>query len=83
MAERVPIQPMARLQLLVPDELKAEIEAFAREHSMSVNEAARVLVWRGLAASDKDFTASALLDEFAHIIKDLEKRAGPRPRPST
>ena len=81
MAEKV--QPMARLQLLVPDDLKADIEIFAEDHGMSVNEAARILVRRGLAASDQDFTASALIDEFTHIVRDLEARAGPRPRRST
>ena len=45
--------PMARMQLLLPPDLKAEIEQFAEEQGLSANEAIRVLSRRGLNASGK------------------------------
>jgi len=78
MAEKVTSTPMARLHLLLSEELKNDIETFAGTESMSVNEAARLLLRRGLVASGEGFTATALLDEFSRIIRDLESRAGPR-----
>lgn len=79
MAEKPP--PMARMQLLVPDELKTAIEIFANDHGMSANEAARILLRRGLAASGQNFTAGALLDQLTHIIRNLEARADEKPQP--
>ena len=66
---------MIRMQLLVSQHLKEDVEAFATEHDMSANEAMRILVRRGLAASGKPFTASQLLEEFTHLVRDLEARA--------
>ena len=45
--------PMARMQLLLPSDLKGEIEQFAEEQGLSANEAIRVLSRRGLNASGK------------------------------
>ena len=43
--------PMARMQVLLPPELKAEIERFAEEQGLSANEAIRVLSRRGLSTT--------------------------------
>jgi len=71
MAEKA---PMARMQLLLPPDLKAEIEEFAKEHRVSANEAVRLLSRRGLDASGKAQPVEALLDELTHRVRDMEQR---------
>lgn len=63
---------MARLQLLVPPELKDDIETWAGRQNMSVNEAMRVLVRRGLAASAVPLSASGMVDDLGHLVRALE-----------
>ncbi|MBK5938063.1 hypothetical protein [Halochromatium roseum] len=71
MAEKA---PMARMQLLLPPELKAEIEQFAEEQGLSANEAIRLLSRRGLSASGKTAPVDVLLEELGYRIRDLEQR---------
>ena len=71
MAEKA---PMARMQLLLPPDLKAEIEEFAEEHGVSANEAVRLLSRRGLDASGKAQPVEALLDELTYRVRDMEQR---------
>jgi hypothetical protein len=71
MAEKV---PMARMQLLLPPELKAEIEEFAEEQGLSANEAVRLLSRRGLNASGKAPPVESLLEELGYRVRDLEQR---------
>ena len=66
--------PMARMQLLLPPDLKAEIEQFAEEQGLSANEAIRVLSRRGLNASGKAPPVSTLLEELGYRLRDLEQR---------
>jgi len=65
---------MARMQLLLPHELKAEIEAFAAQHGVSANEALRLLTRRGLDASGNLPPVSALVDELGQRVRELEQR---------
>ena len=51
--------PMARMQLLLPPDLKAETDRFARELYLSANEAIPV---------------SVLVDELGYRVRDLEQR---------
>ena len=66
--------PMARMQLLLPPDLKAEIEQFAEEQGLSANEAIRVLSRRGLNASGKAPPVSTLLEELGYRLRDLVQR---------
>jgi hypothetical protein len=66
--------PMARMQLLLPPDLKAEIERFAREQGLSANEAIRVLSRRGLDVSGQAAPVSVLVDELGYRVRDLEQR---------
>lgn len=66
--------PMARMQLLLPPELKAEIEGFADEQGLSLNEAVRVLSRRGLNASGQAPSASTLVEELGYRVRDLEQQ---------
>ena len=66
--------PMARMQLLLPPDLKTEIEQFAEEQGLSANEAIRVLSRRGLNASGKAPPVSTLLEELGYRVRDLEQR---------
>lgn len=66
--------PMARMQLLLPSDLKAEIEQFAEEQGLSANEAIRLLSRRGLSASGKPAPVGALLEELGYRVRDLEQR---------
>jgi len=66
--------PMARMQLLLPSDLKGEIEQFAEEQGLSANEAIRVLSRRGLNASGKVPPVSNLVEELGYRIRDLEQR---------
>lgn len=75
MAEKT---PMARMQLLLPPDLKAEIEEFAEEHGVSANEAVRLLSRRGLDASGKTQPVEALLDELSYRVRDMEQRLAKR-----
>jgi hypothetical protein len=62
------------MQLLLPPDLKAEIERFAEEQGLSANEAIRVLSRRGLNASGKAPPASVLVEELGYRVRDLEQR---------
>lgn len=66
--------PMARMQLLLPPDLKAEIERFAKEQGLSANEAIRLLSRRGLNASGKAPPVSVLVEELGYRVRDLEQR---------
>jgi hypothetical protein len=66
--------PMARMQLLLPQDLKTEIEHFAKEQGLSANEAIRVLSRRGLNASGKAPPVSVLVEELGYRVRDLEQR---------
>jgi metal-responsive CopG/Arc/MetJ family transcriptional regulator len=66
--------PMARMQVLLPQDLKAEIELFAKEQGVSANEAIRVLSRRGLTASGKVAPVSFLVEELGYRVRDLEQR---------
>ena len=66
--------PMARMQLLLPPELKAEIESFAGERGISANEAIRVLTRLGLDASGNQPPVSALVDHLGLRVRELESR---------
>jgi len=66
--------PMARMQLLLPPELKTEIEQFAEEQGMSANEAIRLLARRGLSASGKAIPVETLLEELGYRVRDMEQR---------
>jgi hypothetical protein len=66
--------PMARMQLLLPPELKTEIEAFAAAHGVSANEAIRLLTRRGLDASGHLPPVSALVEELGQRVRELEQR---------
>ncbi|MGB5832540.1 MAG: hypothetical protein WBG92_11190 [Thiohalocapsa sp.] len=66
--------PMARVQLLLPPELKTEIEQFAEEQGMSANEAIRLLTRRGLSASGKATPVETLLEELGYRVRDMEQR---------
>jgi antitoxin component of RelBE/YafQ-DinJ toxin-antitoxin module len=66
--------PMARMQLLLPPELKTEIEQFAEEQGMSANEAIRLLARRGLSASGKAAPVETLLEELGYRVRDMEQR---------
>ena len=74
MAKKIP-ETMIRMQLLVSADLKQDIEAFAVKHSLSANEAMRLLTRRGLEVSGQPRTASQLLTEMGFLIRDLEARA--------
>ena len=66
--------PMARMQLLLPHELKADVERFAEGQGVSANEAIRVLCRRGLEASGQAPPVSVLVEELGYRVRDLEKR---------
>ncbi len=66
--------PMARMQLLLPRDLKADIERFAGGQGISANEAIRVLCRRGLDASGRAPPLSVLVEELGYRVHDLEKR---------
>jgi hypothetical protein len=70
--------PMARMQLLLPPDLKSAIEQFAEEHGVSANEAVRLLSRRGLDASGKTQPVEALLDELSYRVRDMEQRLAKR-----
>lgn len=61
--------PMARMQLLLPHELKADVdkadvERFAAGQGISANEAIRLLCRRGLDVSGQAPPVSALVEEL-------------------
>ena len=66
--------PMARMQVLLPPELKAEIEHFAAEQGLSANQAIRVLSRRGLSVSGQAQPVSVLIEELGYRVRDLEQR---------
>lgn len=66
--------PMIRMQVLLPSDLKAEIERFAEEQGLSANEAIRVLTRRGLSISGQAQPVSVLVEELGYRVRDLEQR---------
>ena len=66
--------PMIRMQVLLPPDLKAEIERFAEEQGLSANEAIRVLSRRGLSISGQAQPVSVLVEELGYRVRDLEQR---------
>ncbi|WP_295393265.1 hypothetical protein [uncultured Thiodictyon sp.] len=65
---------MARMQLLLPADLKAEVERFAEDQGLSANEAIRLLSRRGLSASGQTPPVSVLVEELGYRVRDLEQR---------
>ncbi|WP_295452761.1 hypothetical protein [uncultured Thiodictyon sp.] len=67
----IPVDPNVRMQLLIPQSLKSDVEAFADQHNMSANEAMRILVRRGMTVEGERFSAVHLLDEFSFQVREL------------
>lgn len=65
---------MVRMQLLVPPDLKAEIEAFGSANGLSANEAMRVLTRRGLSVSGSTVSAAHLAEELSFRVRDMERK---------
>jgi hypothetical protein len=66
--------PMIRMQVLLPADLKAEIERFAEDQGLSANEAIRVLSRRGLSISGQAPPVSVLVEELGYRVRDLEQK---------
>jgi hypothetical protein len=70
---------MARIQLLMPHELKADVESYAQARGLALNEALRVLVQLGLAQQrDTAGSATALAEALLARVTQLEAEARAR-----
>ena len=65
---------MARMQLPLPQELKADIERFDAGQGISANEAIRLLCRRGLAACGQAPPVSVVVVAVGHRVRELERR---------
>lgn len=66
---------MARVQLLLPPDLKAEIEAYGEQRGISMNEAMRVLCRLALSQSQTPGSVTDLAELLLGRVRDLEFQA--------
>jgi len=66
-------QRMARMQILMPHTLKADLETYADRRELSLNEAVRILLQLGLGQSRDNSSASQMAAALLERVRAMEE----------